>query len=113
MSVCSTAGVRAFKFLKNPPQFLTSYVGRNLDFSCATDDPNATVSLWHSSNFITWTEKLVTPNKLALRGQVFTLLNLVLLDGGQYRCKATSQSGQTIQSNAAFVFVDSGVLMTF
>ena len=112
MSVCSTAGVRAFGFLKNPPQFLTSHVGRNLDFSCATDDPNATVSLLYGSN-APWTEKRVTPNKLALRAQVFTLLNLVLLDGGQYRCKATSQSGQTIQSSAALVFVHEGVLMTF
>ena len=70
------------------------------------------MSLWHNRGSWTWTEKRVTLNELALRGQVFTLLNLVLLDGGQYRCKATSQSGQTIQSSQVFLYVDSGVLIT-
>ena len=91
---------------------MTSYVGRNHDFNCTTDDPNATVSLWHNRGSGTWTEKHVTLNELALRGQVFTLLNLVLLDGGQYRCKATDQSGQTIQSSQVFLYVDAGVLIT-
>ena len=107
-----TSGVGALRFLEDPPQFFSSHVGMNLDFNCTTDDPNATVSLLHSSNFVAWTEKRVTPNKLALREQVFTLLNVALLDGGQYRCKATDQSSQTIQwpSSHGFLFVHAGVL---
>ena len=112
--VCSTAGVKALRFLKDPPQFAISYVGMNLDLNCTTDDPNATTSLLYAASFGgVWAEKLVKPNQLDLMGQVFTLLNLVLLDGGSYACKATDQSGQTIQSSATFVFVSPGVLITF
>ena len=59
---------------------------------------------------MTWTEKLVTPNKLCFKGTSVYVIEPCSFDGGQYRCKATDQSGQTIQSSAAFLFVDAGVL---
>ena len=52
----------------------------------------------------------VTPNKLLLKKQVFTLVNLILSDGGYYKCKATDQSGQTIEWNShSVLFVQAGL----
>ena len=95
---CPNTGVGAFRFLNDAKQILAGHFGFNMVFNCSTDDPNATVSLLFSSNFgFSWTEKTVTPNKLIKEGQVFTLLNLIVSDAGSYACKATNQSGQTIQ----------------
>ena len=43
----------------------------------------------------------VSPNKLLLRKQV---VNLILSDGGHYKCKAKDQSGQTIEWNSGSLF---------
>ena len=72
------------------------------------------MSLLFSDNFgASWSEKPVTPNKVVLKKQVFTLINIVLRDGGIYACRATDQSRKTIQwpSNHGFFFVQSGVLI--
>ena len=83
------AGAGALKFLSQPPFVLHGFLGMNVDINCSTDNPNATVTLLHQPSFTFWVEKPVTPNKLILNGQVFTLLNLVVGDGGSYNCKAT------------------------
>ena len=72
------------------------------------------MSLLFSDNFgASWSEKPVTPNKVVLKKQVFTLINIVLRDGGIYACRATDQSGKTIQwpSNHGLFFVQSGALI--
>ena len=110
--VLFSLGVGALKFLNPAPDIpLSTHVGMSTDFNCTTNDPNATVSLQFSDNFgITWSEKSVTPNKVALNKQVFTLMNIVLQDGGMYYCKATDDSGQTIQwKNHALLFVGAGL----
>ena len=94
----ANTGVGAFRFLNGAKKILSGHFGLNMVFNCSTDDPNATVSLLFSNNFgFSWTEKTVTANKLTKEGQVFTLLNLIVSDAGSYACKATNQSGQTIQ----------------
>ena len=50
----------------------------------------------------------VTPNKLLLRKQVFTIVNLILSDGAHYKCKATDQSGQTIEGPDVQLLVGTG-----
>ena len=110
----STAGAVALEFLQDPPLILSSHVGESVDFNCSTDDPNAAVSLLFSDNFgASFSEKRVTPNKVVLKKQVFSLINVVLRDGGIYTCRATDQSGKTIQwpSNHGFFFVQSGALV--
>ena len=70
-----------------------------MDFSCTTDDPTASIALLHNDKgFGPLTERLLTPKKLILNGQVFTVLNITVSDGGQYACRATDQSGTTITS---------------
>ena len=95
-----SVGVGALKFLQDPPLLQASHVGWSVDYNCSTDDPNATVSLLQSNDFGTsYNVFPVTPNKLLLREQVFRIVNLVLSDGAYYKCKATDQSGQTIEWN--------------
>ncbi|CAH3188573.1 unnamed protein product, partial [Porites lobata] len=99
-------GVGALKFLQDPPSVQASYVGWTVDYNCTTDDPSATVSLSYSRNFgISYTVLQVSPNKLVLRKQVFTLVNLILSDRGLYKCEATDQSGQTIQWNCVSMLI--------
>ena len=106
-----SVGVVALKFLQGPPQLQASHVGWSIDYNCTTDDPNATVSLLQSKDFgISYNVFPVTPNKLLLREQVFTIVNLILSDGGQYKCRATNQSGQTIEWNSgSMLFVQAGL----
>ncbi|CAH3181313.1 unnamed protein product [Porites evermanni] len=101
----------ALKFLQDPPLVQVSLVGWTVDYNCTTDDPSATVSLLYSRNFgISYSVLQASPNKLLLRKQVFTLVNLILSDGGYYKCKATDQSGQTIQWNRVSVlFLQAGL----
>ena len=82
-----------------------------MDYNCTTDDPNATVSLLQSKDFeISYNVFPVTPNKLLLREQVFSIVNLVLSDGAYYKCKATDQSGQTIEWNSgSMLFIQAGL----
>ena len=106
-----SVGVRALKFLQDPPQLQASHVGWSVDYNCTTDDPNATVSLLHSGDFgFSYNVFPVTPNRLLLRKQVFTLVNVILSDGGYYKCKATDQSGQTIKwKSVSMLFVQAGL----
>ena len=105
-----SVGVGALKFLQDPPPIQASHVGWSVDYNCTTDDPNATVSLLHSEDFeISYNVIPVAPNKLLLRKQVFTIVNLILSDGGNYKCRATNQSGQTIEWNSgSMLFVQAG-----
>ena len=106
-----SVGVGALKFLQDPPSIQGSHVGWSVDYNCSTDDPNATVLLLKSTDFgVSFKVFPVTPNKLLLREQVFTIVNLTILDTGNYKCKATDQSGQTIQWNTGPVlFVQPGL----
>ena len=106
-----SVGVRALKFLQDPPSIQASHVGLSVDYNCTTDDPNATVLLLKSTDFgFSYNVISVSPNKLLLREQVFTIVNLIISDGGQYKCKATDQSGQTIQWNTgSMLFVHPGL----
>ena len=106
-----SVGVGALKFLQDPPELQASHVGWSVDYNCTTDDPNATVSLLHSRDFgVSYNVLQVSPNKLLLRKQVFTVVNLILSDGGYYKCKATDQSGQTIEWNSfSMLFVQAGL----
>ena len=69
------------------------------------------MSLLQSKDFeISYNVFPVTPNKLLLREQVFSIVNLVLSDGAYYKCKATDQSGQTIEWNSGSVlFIQAGL----
>ena len=108
--VSFSLGVRALKFLQDPPSHQGSYVGDTIDFNCRTDDPNATVSLLQSKDHgYSYSVLQVSPNKLLLRKQVFTMVNLVLSDGGHYKCEATDQSGQTIEwQKMQWLYVQTG-----
>ena len=103
--------VGALKFLQRPPALQTSHVGGSIDYNCATDGPNVTLSLLHSGDFgVSYNVLPVSPNKLLLRKQVFTLVNLILSDGGYYKCKATDQSGQTIEWNTgSMLYIQAGL----
>ena len=79
-----------------------------MDFNCTTDDPTASVALLHNRGFGPFTERPLTPNKLILDGQVFTLLNIAVSDAGQYACRATDQSGTTITSSRLFLVLQRG-----
>ena len=109
-ALCSV-GVGALKFLQDHPSIQGSHVGQSVDYNCTTDDPNATVLLLKSTDFgFSFKVFPVTPNKLLLREQVFTIVNLILSDGVNYKCKATDQSGQTIQwNNGSMLFVRAGL----
>ena len=102
-ALCSV-GVGSLKFLQDPSRLQASHVGWSVDYNCSTDDPNATVLLLKSTDFgFSFKVFPVTPNKLLLREQVFTIVNLNFSDGGYYKCKATDQSGQTIQWNTGSI----------
>ena len=90
MIVYFAIGVDPLKFLNPPPQVSSGYLGMNFDFNCSTDDANAIVKLFFAADFVNYNERTLSPEKLHLNKQVFTLLNLGVRDGGQYRCKATA-----------------------
>ena len=110
-----SVGLGALKFLQDPPSFQASHVGWTVDYNCTTDDPNATVSFLYSKDFgVSYNVIPVAPNKLLLRKQVFTIVNLSLFDGGNYKCKATDQSGQTIEWNTgSILFIQAGLYEYF
>lgn len=59
---------------------------------------NAEVSLLYQPNsFTTFRERKPAENKLLKKGQVFTLLNLVISDGGRYSCEAEIQDEKVIR----------------
>ena len=69
------------------------------------------MSLLQSNDFgFSYNVMPVTPNKLLLRKQVFTIVNLILSDGAYYKCKATDQSGQTIEWNSgSMLYIQAGL----
>ena len=101
MVICFSAGTGALTFLSPPVPVLHALLGMNMDINCTTDEPSATVKLLHQPRFTYWVERPVTPNKLLLRGQVFTLLNVIVSDGGRYNCEATYKN-QTIRWPVTF-----------
>ena len=113
MVVCSTAGAEALTFVSPPPPVLPAYLGLNMDINCTTNEPSATVKLLHQPTFTNWVERAVEPSKLILRRQVFTLLNVRVLDGGRYKCEATYKN-ETIewQTGALAVISTAGKLDT-
>ena len=106
-----SVGVGALKFLQVPPPIQGSHVGWSVDYNCTTDDPNTTVLLLQSKDFgFTYNVFPVSPNKLLLRKQVFTIVNLTLSDAGMYKCRVTDQSGQTIEwKSGSLLFVQAGL----
>ncbi|RMX55563.1 hypothetical protein pdam_00001670 [Pocillopora damicornis] len=111
MIVYFAVGVDALKFLSPPPQVSSGYLARNIDFNCSTDDANATVKLFFAADFVNFNERTLSLEKLHLNKQVFTLLNLGVRDGGQYRCKATDGK-KTIEwpSTHGLLFLSQGKL---
>ena len=105
----------ALAFLKKPPIFLRSFLGLNLKINCSTDDPNATVSLFHRKNlFDTPVERTPSPNRVSKIGQVFYILNLIVHDAGVYTCKANNGI-QSIKwpDNTGMTFLNSGMYMSY
>ena len=96
------------KFIGKLDAYATAYLGFSMDFNCTTDDPTASVALLHNQGFGPLTERPLTPNKLILDGQVFTVLNIAVSDAGQYACRATDQSGTTITSSRLFRVLQRG-----
>ncbi|XP_067039208.1 matrix-remodeling-associated protein 5-like isoform X3 [Acropora muricata] len=94
--------MEALKFIGKRDAYATAYRGFSMDFNCTTDDPTASVALLHNPGFGPLTERPLTPNKLILDGQVFTVLNIAVSDGGLYKCRATDQSGTIITSSRLF-----------
>ena len=97
------------KFIGKLDAFDPAYFSFSMDFNCTTDDPTASVALLHNDKgFGPLTERPLTPNKLILNGQVFTVLNIAVSDGGQYACRATDQSGTTITSSTMYRVLQQG-----
>ena len=99
------------KFIGKLDVYATAYLGFSMDFNCTTDNPTASVALLHNPGFGPLTERPLTPNKLILDGQVFTVLNIAVSDGGLYKCRATDQSGTTITSSQLYRVLKQGELM--
>ncbi|XP_067039207.1 matrix-remodeling-associated protein 5-like isoform X2 [Acropora muricata] len=100
--ILNAPGMEALKFIGKRDAYATAYRGFSMDFNCTTDDPTASVALLHNPGFGPLTERPLTPNKLILDGQVFTVLNIAVSDGGLYKCRATDQSGTIITSSRLF-----------
>ena len=96
------------KFIGKLDQFASAYLGFSMDFNCTTDGPTASIALLHHPGSGTLTERSLTPNKLILDGQVFTVLNIAVSDGGTYACRASDQSGTTITSSRLFRVLQQG-----
>ena len=82
-----------------------------MDFNCTTDDPSATVSLLQQVFPSPFTERPVMPNKVILKGQTFTVLDLTRQDAGNYKCKARDKSGQIIESRSMILLINPGTLI--
>lgn len=81
-----------------PKIILHGYMGQNLVINCSTNDKNATVTLLHRRHSnVAFTERKPEANKLSMKGQVFTLLNLDLREVGEYSCKADDKANNSIR----------------
>ena len=107
-----STGVGALTFVSPPPPVLSTYLGLNMNVNCTTDEPNATVKLLHQPAFPNWVERAVKPNKLIIRGQVFTLLNVIVSDGGRYKCGATYKNETIEWPRGALAVISPGKLNT-
>ncbi|XP_068702886.1 fibroblast growth factor receptor 4-like isoform X1 [Montipora foliosa] len=103
--ILTAPGTRALNFIDDSMQFIPAHLGLNTNINCTTDDPNATVTLLHSQGAQPLQERPLQANKIVLNEQVFTVLNIIVSDGGIYSCKATSQSGTTITRQNNIVVV--------
>ena len=112
MVIFFSTGVGALTFVSPPPLVLPAYLGLNMNVNCTTDEPNATVKLLHLHTSTNWVERAVKPSKLILRGQVFTLLNVIVSDGGRYKCEATYKSETIEWPTGAWAVISSGKLNT-
>lgn len=96
-----------------PKTLLYGYMGQNLEINCSTNDENATVSLLHRRHpFADFTKQKLEPNRLSMKGQVFTLWNLDLRDGGRYSCEATDKANNSIRwpDGKGYLILDRGKL---
>lgn len=81
-----------------PKIILHGYMGQNLQINCSTNDEKATVSLLHRHHSLAaFTKRKPEANKLSMKGQVFTLLNLDLRDAGMYSCEANDRANNSIR----------------
>lgn len=81
-----------------PKMILQGYLGQNLELNCSTNDENATVSLLYRHHPLApFTKRQLRTNKLLIKGQVFTLLNLDEKDQGMYACEAKTKEDDSIR----------------
>ena len=83
-----------------------------MDINCTTNELSATVKLLRQPTFTNWVERAVKPSKLILRGQVFTLLNVIVSDGGRYKCKATYKNETIEWPRGVLAVISRGKLYT-
>ena len=112
MVIFFSTGVGALTFVSPPPPVVTAYLSLNMNVNCTTDEPSATVKLLHQPSFSNWVERVVEPSKLILRGQVFTLLNVIVSDGGRYKCEATYKNETIEWPTGALALIRPGKLNT-
>ena len=73
-------------------------MGQKVEIDCSTNDEDAEVSLLHKNHpIVAFNKRQLKENKLSKRGQVFTLLNVDLNDGGIYACEANNQGSRMIR----------------
>ena len=84
-----------------------------MDFDCKTSDASAKVTLWKRKELGVVTN-IPEGNRVKLNGQVFSIYNLTLSDGGLFYCKASDSNGQKIQEDIGLLFISQGkILITF
>ena len=92
-------GVQAqLKFLTAWGRVLHGRLGRSVVLDCTTNDPNATVELFHMGRKLT-----VQPGVLTNVGGLFTIIKATVRSAGPYTCKAANQAGSPIQKFAPLI----------
>ena len=83
-----------------------------MDFDCKTSDASAKVTLWKRKELGVGTN-IPEGNRVKLNGQVFSIYNLTLSDGGLFYCKASDSNGQKIQEDIGLLFISQGKNNTY
>ena len=83
-----------------------------MDFDCKTSDASAKVTLWKRKELGVVTN-IPEGNRVKLNGQVFSIYNLTLSDGGLFYCKASDSNGQKIQEDIGLLFISQGKNNTY
>ena len=91
---------------------LVGISGDPLDFDCKTSDASAKVTLWKRKELGVVTN-IPEGNRVKLNGQVFSIYNLTLSDGGLFYCKASDSNGQKIQEDIGLLFISQGKNNTY